>query len=182
MLQTPRKCQYFWSLIGSKTYGLLRNLVSPLSLADKEYKDFVDTLKAYFKPKPIVIASTFIAVHKQQASPTPSIWLNSVGSRPIVSSKNTSMRPWGTALFVAYEKKRCNVSFSPRSTSHWPKPKNSPWVWKRQRRMLNLWRLQSRQLTKSQPSHATDAARVTTTRKTVVLKRQNATTMENMAT
>ena len=40
------------SVIGSKTYGLLRSLVTPDKPADKSYEDIVDLLKKHFNPKP----------------------------------------------------------------------------------------------------------------------------------
>ena len=54
-----KKVAVFLSLIGSKTYSLLRNLVSPAPPQDKSYKDLVDVLKAHFEPKHIIIAERF---------------------------------------------------------------------------------------------------------------------------
>ena len=54
-----KKVPILLSLIGRKTNGLLHNLVSPSSPANKEYKDLVDVLKTHFKLKPIVIVEQF---------------------------------------------------------------------------------------------------------------------------
>ena len=46
-----KKVAVFLSLIGSKTYSLLRNLVSPTRPQEKSYKDLVEVLKAHYEPK-----------------------------------------------------------------------------------------------------------------------------------
>ena len=46
----------FFSLLGSKTYSLLRSLVAPTLPQDKSLGDLVTTLKKHFEPKPLVIA------------------------------------------------------------------------------------------------------------------------------
>ena len=62
-----KKVVVFLSLIGSKTYSLLQNLVSPARLQEKSYSDLVDTLKAHFEPKHIVIAERFHFHRRAQA-------------------------------------------------------------------------------------------------------------------
>ena len=49
----------FLSVIGSKTYGLLCNLLAPSALREQNFKTLTDSLKSHFEPKPIVIAERF---------------------------------------------------------------------------------------------------------------------------
>ena len=46
------------SAVGSKTYALLHNLLSPVPPKMKLFRDIVDILKQHFKLKPLVITST----------------------------------------------------------------------------------------------------------------------------
>ena len=62
-----KKVAVFLSLIGSKTYSLLRNLVSPTRPQEKLYKDLVEVLKAHYEPKHIVIAERFHFHRRAQA-------------------------------------------------------------------------------------------------------------------
>ena len=57
----------FLSLIGSKTYSLLRNVVSPTRPQEKSYKDLVEVPKAHYEPKHIVIAERFHFYRRAQA-------------------------------------------------------------------------------------------------------------------
>lgn len=54
------------SVMGSTTYGLLRNLVQPEKPKEKSYKDIVDTLKNHFEPKPLLIVARFSFNHCNQ--------------------------------------------------------------------------------------------------------------------
>ena len=47
------------SVIGAKTYSLLRNLVSPDKPQDKSFDQLVEALRRHFEPKPAVIAEHF---------------------------------------------------------------------------------------------------------------------------
>ena len=47
------------SLIGNKTYGLLRNLCAPEKPASKSLKEIVEILQNHLSPKPLVIAEPF---------------------------------------------------------------------------------------------------------------------------
>ena len=47
------------TVIGAKTYGVLRNLLTPDKPSDKTYTELVATLKTHFKPKSLVIAERF---------------------------------------------------------------------------------------------------------------------------
>ncbi|KAI5086647.1 hypothetical protein C0J45_23302, partial [Silurus meridionalis] len=49
----------FFKCNGPKTYTLLRNLLQPEKPGEKTYAQIVNTLKAHFSPKPLVIAERF---------------------------------------------------------------------------------------------------------------------------
>ncbi|XP_061192328.1 uncharacterized protein LOC133200561 [Saccostrea echinata] len=53
------------SLIGGKTYALLRNLAKPDKPKDKSFNDIVKVLKDHLSPKPLVIAERF-RFHKRE--------------------------------------------------------------------------------------------------------------------
>ena len=44
------------SLMGNKTYGLLRNLSAPEKPSSLSFKDIVETLQKHLSPKPLLIA------------------------------------------------------------------------------------------------------------------------------
>uniref|UniRef100_A0A3B3Q7L2 CCHC-type domain-containing protein n=1 Tax=Paramormyrops kingsleyae TaxID=1676925 RepID=A0A3B3Q7L2_9TELE len=49
----------FLSVIGPKTFNLLRNILQPVKPGSKTHKELVDTLTNHFSPKPLVIAERF---------------------------------------------------------------------------------------------------------------------------
>lgn len=49
----------FLSVVGSKNYSLLRNLVAPSLPGSKTFEQLVSALKKHFEPKPLVIAERF---------------------------------------------------------------------------------------------------------------------------
>lgn len=49
----------FLTVIGPKTFNLLRSLLQPVRPGNKTYKEIVDTLTGHFSPKPLVIAERF---------------------------------------------------------------------------------------------------------------------------
>ncbi len=49
----------FLSVMGPKTFTLLCNLLQPEKPGEKMYDQIVNTLKAHFSPKPLVIAERF---------------------------------------------------------------------------------------------------------------------------
>jgi hypothetical protein len=53
------------SLIGSRTYGLLRSLTAPEKPSEKTYQEIVDTLSRHLAPKPLIIAERF-RFHKRE--------------------------------------------------------------------------------------------------------------------
>uniref|UniRef100_H3ADT3 Uncharacterized protein n=1 Tax=Latimeria chalumnae TaxID=7897 RepID=H3ADT3_LATCH len=54
-----RKVAALLSVIGGKTYGLLRSLIAVPKPGDKTYKDIVEVFQEHFCPKPLVIADRF---------------------------------------------------------------------------------------------------------------------------
>ena len=58
-VKNDKKVAVFLSVIGYKTYSLLKSLAVPALPKDKGYKDLVATLKAHFEPKPLIIAERF---------------------------------------------------------------------------------------------------------------------------
>ncbi|KAL9954326.1 hypothetical protein ACROYT_G041847 [Oculina patagonica] len=47
------------SLMGNKTYGLLRNLAAPAKPSSLSFKTIVETLEKHLSPKPLLIAERF---------------------------------------------------------------------------------------------------------------------------
>ena len=58
----------FLSVIGGKTYDLLRNLLLPTDPKDKSFDELVEALKGHFKPKPLVIVERFHFHKRNQAA------------------------------------------------------------------------------------------------------------------
>uniref|UniRef100_A0AAR2J5F9 Retrotransposon gag domain-containing protein n=1 Tax=Pygocentrus nattereri TaxID=42514 RepID=A0AAR2J5F9_PYGNA len=54
-----KKVSILFSVMGPKTYGLLRSLVAPVAPGTKTYEQVVTVLKDHFTPKPLVIAERF---------------------------------------------------------------------------------------------------------------------------
>lgn len=44
------------SVMGTKTYGLLRNLITPAKPGDLTYQEIVTTLSEHYSPKPLIMA------------------------------------------------------------------------------------------------------------------------------
>ena len=63
-----RKVAVFLSVIGAKTYSLLRDLVSPASPKDKSLEHLADVLKKHFEPKPLIIAERFTFYRRNQST------------------------------------------------------------------------------------------------------------------
>ena len=58
-LSDSKKVPALISLIGSKTYGLLKNLSAPTKPSSKSYGELVNILTSHLSPKPLVIAERF---------------------------------------------------------------------------------------------------------------------------
>ena len=57
----------FLSVIGGRTYSLLRNLLAPAKPSEKELDYLTATLKNHYEPKKIVIAERFHFHRRNQA-------------------------------------------------------------------------------------------------------------------
>ena len=49
----------FLTMIGSKTYNVLRDLLAPAELSEVKFQELVKTLKDHYEPKAIMIAKQF---------------------------------------------------------------------------------------------------------------------------
>lgn len=56
----------FLSAVGSKTYGVLRNLLAPTPPKDKTFEQIKETLAAHYDPKPLVIVERFHFYRRNQ--------------------------------------------------------------------------------------------------------------------
>src|SRR4029434_10214001 len=66
-VEEDKKVSVLLSLIGAKTYNLLRNLVSPAKPSSKTFDDIQKILQKHLKPKPLVIAERFRFHKRNQA-------------------------------------------------------------------------------------------------------------------
>ena len=102
-----KKVAVFLSVIGSKTYSLLRNLLAPNLQQNQAYAALMETLKKHFEPKPVVIAERFHFHSRNQAiGETISTYLAElVDSLPIVHLPTTWSKPFETGWCVEYAAK-----------------------------------------------------------------------------
>ncbi len=54
-----RKLCSFLTVIGTKAYSLLRNLLAPAKPVEKSYAELLKVIKQHLDPKPLVIAERF---------------------------------------------------------------------------------------------------------------------------
>ena len=66
-VEDDKKVPVFLSVMGSKTYSVLRNLVAPTLPQEKTLAQLVVILKSHFKPKPVIIAERFHFHRRSQA-------------------------------------------------------------------------------------------------------------------
>ena len=64
---TDKQVPVFLSVVGAKTYTLLRNLVAPTPPKDKTIEEIEEILKGHYEPKPLVIAERFHFHKRSQA-------------------------------------------------------------------------------------------------------------------
>ena len=67
-----RQVPIFLSVIGAKTYSLLRDLLAPTNPKEKSFDELAEVLKKHFEPKPLVIAERF-TFHRRNQSPDESV-------------------------------------------------------------------------------------------------------------
>ena len=58
-IAAEKQVPVFLSVIGSKTYTILRSLVAPAKLTDKSFAELSAELKKHFEPNKIVITKRF---------------------------------------------------------------------------------------------------------------------------
>ncbi|KAI2660950.1 hypothetical protein H4Q32_008647 [Labeo rohita] len=58
-IDADKKVPVLLSVIGGKTYGLLRSLIAPDKPREKSFKQITDTLQQHFSLKPLIIAERF---------------------------------------------------------------------------------------------------------------------------
>ena len=63
-----RQAAVFLSVVGARTFALIRDLVSPAKPSAKTFQELCDVLRAHFEPKPIVIAERFYFHSRNQGS------------------------------------------------------------------------------------------------------------------
>ena len=56
------------TMVGAKTYSLLRDLIAPTKPATKTYEEFVAVIKTNLKPKPLIIASSTVGTKEKAES------------------------------------------------------------------------------------------------------------------
>ncbi|UYV70738.1 hypothetical protein LAZ67_8000410, partial [Cordylochernes scorpioides] len=61
-----KKKAYLLTLMGSKTYGVLKNLCSPILPKNKTFDDLIDILKRHFSPKRSIVVERFIFFKRMQ--------------------------------------------------------------------------------------------------------------------
>uniref|UniRef100_A0AAV2KEZ7 Gag protein n=1 Tax=Knipowitschia caucasica TaxID=637954 RepID=A0AAV2KEZ7_KNICA len=71
-IEDERKVAVLLSLMGAKTYNLLRSLIAPAKPADKTIEEITRTLKNHLNPAPLVIAERF-RFHKRNQAKTETV-------------------------------------------------------------------------------------------------------------
>jgi len=61
-----KKVAVLLSVIGTKTYSFLRDLLSPMNLKDQSFAQLSQALKNHFESKPLVITERFTFYHRDQ--------------------------------------------------------------------------------------------------------------------
>lgn len=67
-IKDDKQVPVFLTVIGSTTYALLSNLVSPEKPKEKSFKQLAEVLRRHFDPKPLIIAERFHFHRREQAS------------------------------------------------------------------------------------------------------------------
>lgn len=58
-ISSEKKVSVFLSVIGAETYGMLKNIVTPMKLSERTYKELKAALPAHYRPQPLVITKHF---------------------------------------------------------------------------------------------------------------------------
>ena len=67
-ISEEKQVPVFLSLLGAKTYSLLRTLVAPTTPKEKSLRELTKLLKSHFEPRPLVIAERFAFHRRNQQS------------------------------------------------------------------------------------------------------------------
>lgn len=62
----PKRRAVFLSVVGNKTYGLIKTLLTPEKPTSKTYEELVELVRNYVSPKPIVIAERYKFYNRRQ--------------------------------------------------------------------------------------------------------------------
>ena len=90
-----KRLSVFLSIIGGTAYILLRNLLSLVPSKEKSLEEVIAALKAYYEPKPIVIAERF-HFHRQSQLPGELVAKFITELRSTAISARISTKPCGT--------------------------------------------------------------------------------------
>ena len=71
-ISDKKKVSIFLSMLGGKTYSVLRDLLAPAKPREKSFDDLARELKKHFQPKKIVIAERF-HFHRRNQAPEESV-------------------------------------------------------------------------------------------------------------
>lgn len=71
-IEDERKVAVLFSVMGAKTYNLLRSLIVPAKPSDKTFTEITELLQKHLNPKPLVIAERF-RFHKRNQLKTESV-------------------------------------------------------------------------------------------------------------
>ena len=66
-VEDDKKVPIFLTVVGSKTYSLLRSLVAPSLPQEKTFAELSEVHKVHFEPKPLAIAERFLFHKRSQA-------------------------------------------------------------------------------------------------------------------
>ncbi|KAI2647975.1 Gag-Pol polyprotein [Labeo rohita] len=108
-IEEEKRVLVLLSIMGTKTYSLLRNLIAPAKPEQKTYQEIVTTLTEHFSPKPLIIAERFrFHKHNQEEGETVAVEI-SVATETIARKAqqlSTSLKV--NAIHVSSPKQRHN--------------------------------------------------------------------------
>ena len=141
-----KKVSALLTLLGGKTYSLLRNLTSPDKPSTKGYADLVKLLKDHLSPKPLVIAERF-RFHKRNQREGETLTHYIAELRKLAefckfgANLNDSLRDRLVSVFKL-SSKSVTLSLFPQksriSATTRPQQTNLPFCWQRSRRKINI--------------------------------------------
>jgi len=106
-IAADKQVPVFLSVIGSKTYAILRSLVAPAKPTEKDFAALSAELKKHFEPSKIVIAKRF-HFHRRSQGPEETVSEFLAELRRTVPSETSLVTPYEIDLCVVYEVNRCS--------------------------------------------------------------------------